>query len=84
MTGEELAKAILEYAKGIAPEATVVVFATTATDGDGDESLATMNVSPYDLTSVVHMATDWLLDDMETLLDMIEAPKAPAPVERPS
>ncbi len=84
MTGEELAKAILEYAKGIAPDATVIVFAAMPTDVDDGESLATMNVSPYDLTTVMHMVTDAMLEDMEAILDKIEAPKAPAPVERPS
>jgi hypothetical protein len=85
MTGEELSKAILKYAKEIAPEATVIVFATTPVDGDDDESLAVMNASPYDLTTVVHMATDWLLEDMEVLLDKVDgAARSPTPAEQPS
>lgn len=83
MTGEQLAEAILKYAKEVAPEATVIVFASTSPDGD-DESLAMVNASPYDLTTVVHMATDWLLEDMDGLLGEVEAAKAKAPAERPS
>jgi hypothetical protein len=80
MTGEEIADALLKHAKEIVPEATVIVFATSSPEDD-DESLAMTNASPYDLTTVVHMATDWLLEDMSELLDKVAA-KPPA--ERPS
>lgn len=84
MTGKELAAALLRHAKEIAPEVTVIVFA--AADGD-DASLAMANASPYDLTTVVHMATDWLLEDMNDLLDRIdagEAGKVEIAAEKPS
>ena len=84
MTGEELAEALIKYAKEIEPEATVIVFATTATDADDGESLAMVNASPYDLSTVVHMATEWVLEDMGDLLDKIDALRANAPAEKPS
>jgi hypothetical protein len=78
-----LTEALLKFAKEIAPEATVIVFATTAPDGD-DESFAMANASPYDLTTIVHMATEWLLEDIGDLIDQVDAAKSPVPAERPS
>ena len=83
MTGDELTAALIKYAGEIAQDATVIVFATTDPDG-GNGGIEMRNASPYDEATVVHMATDMLVEDMGSVLDELDRVKSQAPAERPS
>jgi hypothetical protein len=84
MTGEQLTAAIIKYAQEIAPGATLIVYGTTSLDDDG--WLELLNASPYDMATVVHMATDLMVDNMSEMAGQIEALGAPgpAPAGKPS
>ena len=84
MTGEQLTEALLKYAKEIAPGATVIVFAVAKPDDSDDESLGMVNASPYDLSTVAHLVTDWILEDMTDMLDELNTLKAQSRADKPS
>ena len=90
MTSEELTAALIKYAKEIAPDATVIVFGSLPHVGGPVEeepeeyALNMMNASSYDLATVVHLATDLMVEDVSDMLDELSGGVPGAPVERPS
>ena len=88
MTGEELVTAMIKFAKGIAPDATVVVFGCVPVGGSvdvqGDMALEMANGSHYDLATVAHMITDMLVVDIDDVSDELDALKPTLLAEKPS
>lgn len=67
MKTEELTGSILKYAKALDPDATVIVYVSSAVEGVDDfaSGVDMFNADHYDVADVLALLAQWLADDVE-------------------